>query len=62
MPVTSAERDIIRAEDFRKLATRTKSRTAKADLNSAADRLEERGAKKASRIGRRRRKASVPRP
>jgi len=58
MPTPAAERDIERAEGLRKLATRAKSPAAKAELNRAADRFEDRGARKASKLGRRaRRKA-----
>ncbi len=62
MPETAAERDIERAEGLRKLATRAKSASAKADLNRAADRLEKRGAAKAGRLGRRRRKKPLTGP
>jgi len=60
MPSTNAERDIERAEGLRKLATRAKSVSAKNELNRAADRFEIRGAKKASRLGIRRRKRATP--
>jgi len=63
MPTSSAERDLQRAEDLRKLATRAKSPSAKSDFNAAADRLEQRGARKANKLGRRRRaRAPTPRP
>lgn len=62
MPETAAERDIERAEGLRKLATRAKYPSAKSKLNAAADRLEYRGATKAGKLGRRRRKVAIPRP
>lgn len=60
MPTTNAERDIERAEGLRQLAKRTKSEKAKRELGKAADRFEERGAAKASKLGRLRRKSSKP--
>ena len=59
MPTPAAERDIERAEGLRKLATRAKSAAAKAEFNRAADRLETRGARSASKLGRRRRRTSA---
>ena len=59
MPTPSAERDLERAEGLRKLATRAKSPSAKAEFNRAADRFEARGASKAGKLGRRPRKRAA---
>ncbi len=58
MPTPAAERDIERAEGLRKLGTRAKSAAAKAEFNRAADRLEARGARSASKLGRLRKKST----
>lgn len=53
---TSAERDLERAGDLRKMSKEARSAKAKQDFEKAAERLERRAAKKASQLasGRRR--------
>lgn len=58
MPTPAAERDIERAEGLRKLAKRAQSASAKSAFNRAADRLEDRGARSANKLGKRHRTGS----
>ena len=58
MSYTTAERDIIRAADLRKLAAKAVDPMAKRELQDAASRMEQRGAKKAKQLGRKRKKAA----
>lgn len=55
---TSAERDLERAADLRKMAKSASSGKAKQDFEKAAERMERRAARKASKLatGRRTRK------
>lgn len=48
----SAEKDLQRAKDFRKMAREAKNVDAKRSFDAAADRLEKRGAGKANKVGR----------
>lgn len=56
MANTSAEKDLNRARDLRKLAKNMKSTGAKSEFEDAADRLELRAAKKVKSLGKKRRK------
>lgn len=58
MPYTSAERDLQRATDLRRLK-RGKGPDAQRGLEDAAQRLERRAVQKLSKLGRRRRKPGV---
>lgn len=53
MGQSSAETDMGRAANLRKLGKSASSAKAKGDFNTAADRLEERAARKAKKLGRR---------
>lgn len=55
---TGAQKDFASAKQLRKEATGVKNAAARQDLLDAADRLELRGAKKARKIGRKRRKSA----
>jgi len=61
MANTSGERDIERAKDLRRATKGVKSRTAVRVMEATAQRLEERGARKLAKVGRKRRKAVVVR-
>lgn len=53
MAQASAASDMQKALDLRKLSKAASSAKAKSDFNLAADRLEERAARKAKKLGRR---------
>jgi len=59
MSNTSGERDIERAKEIRRTTKGVKSRGAVRVMEAAAQRLEERGARKLAKVGRRRRKPAV---
>ncbi len=59
MAKMSGESDLDRAKDIRKRAASVGSEAAKRTLKATADRLEERGTRKLSQLGRRRRKKAV---
>jgi len=56
---TQVERDMARAKDLRAQAKTVKSAVAKRDFEDAADRLEQKAAKGARKIGRRRRRTGT---
>lgn len=61
MPYTNAEKDFDRAQELKSRAKRVGDAAAKRSLLDAATRLERRGAKKASQLGKPRRKVGTRR-